>query len=109
MAKVDYNPDREGFVDHKWEVIKSTTRPLDSLDVDGQQMSFGRDNAFRVSDPGVADAIRQTYAKRGDVTVTRIRYPSVHDRGHRYHFGSWPEMPWKRKEQDGEEMDQGSD
>jgi len=98
--KVDYNPDREGHTDHKWEVIKATTRDLPSLDVDGKEMRFGKDGAFRVNDPGVAEAIRQTYARTGDVTVTRVRYPSVHDRGHRYFFGSLPAMPWKEKGED---------
>ena len=98
--KVDYNPDKEGHTDHKWEVIKATTRDLPSLDVDGKEMRFGKDGAFRVNDPGVADAIRQTYARTGDVTVTRVRYPSVHDRGHRYFFGSLPAMPWKEKGED---------
>jgi hypothetical protein len=99
MAKkyVDWNPDREGFVDHRWEVIKATTRDLPSINVDGKEMQFGREGAFRVSDPGVAAAIRQTYAQRGDVTVTRVRYPHQSDRGHRYFFGSMPEMPWKKE------------
>ena len=95
MPRADYNSDREGHTEHKWEVIRATRRDLPSLDVDGKQMNFGKDGAFRVNDEGVAAAIREEYAKKGDVTVTRIRYPGEHDRGHRYFFGQLPEMPWK--------------
>ncbi|HKZ77717.1 MAG TPA: hypothetical protein VJ124_05285 [Pyrinomonadaceae bacterium] len=95
MPRADYNSDREGHAEHKWEVIRATRRDLPSLDVDGKQMNFGKDGAFRVNDEGVAAAIREEYAKKGDVTVTRIRYPGEHDRGHRYFFGQLPEMPWK--------------
>ena len=108
-GNIDFNSDREGHVDHKWEVIKATTRELDALDVDGKQMRFGKDGAFRVTDPGVAAAIRQTYGRRGDVTVTRIRYPHVSDRGHTYLF-SVPALPWKEgKDGEEKELDQGCD
>ena len=95
MRRADYNPDREGHVAKKWEVIRATRRDLPSIDVDGKQMRFGEDGAFRVNDEGVAAAIREEYARKGDVTVTRIRYPGAADRGHRYFFGQLPEMPWK--------------
>lgn len=96
MAKADYNPDREGHAAHKWEVINATKGPLE-VELDGKQMKFGKDGAFRVSDPGVAAALRQKYHDKGLATVTRIRTPDpIADRGHRYFFGAWPEMPWKR-------------
>ncbi len=63
-------------------------------------MPFGRDGAFRVRDSGIAEEIKTKYG--GDVVVSKIRYPDVHDRGHRYFFGMIPEMPWKRKKGDGE-------
>ena len=95
MPRADYNSDKERHAEHKWEVIRATRRDLPGLDVDGKQMKFGKDGAFRVNDEGVAAAIREEYAKKGDVTVTRIRYPGAHDRGHRYFFGGWPLAPWK--------------
>ena len=95
MPRADYNSDKERHAEHKWEVIRATRRDLPSIDVDGKQMKFGKDGAFRVNDEGVAAAIREEYAKKGDVTVTRIRYPGAHDRGHRYFFGGWPLAPWK--------------
>ena len=95
MPRADYNSDKERHAEHKWEVIRATRRDLPGIEVDGKQMKFGRDGAFRVNDEGVAAAIREEYAKKGDVTVTRIRYPGAHDRGHRYFFGGWPLAPWK--------------
>ena len=111
MPIADYNPDREGHVGKKWEVIRATRRPLESIEVDGKKMKFGKDGAFRVSDEGVAAAIREEYAKKGDVTVTRIRYPGAHDRGHYYFWGGWPEMPWKKKKEkeEKEEQDHATD
>ena len=106
MPRADYNPDREGHAEHKWEVIRATRRPLESLDVDGKQMRFGKDGAFRVNDEGVAAAIREEYVKKGDVTVTRIRYPGAADRGHYYFWGGWPEMPWKKEQGNGETEDE---
>ena len=102
MPRADYNSDKERHAEHKWEVIRATRRPLESVDVDGKQMKFGKDGAFRVNDEGVAAAIREEYARKGDVTVTRIRYPGAADRGHRYFFGQLPEMPWKKENGNGE-------
>src|SRR3990167_3167092 len=95
MPRADYNSDKERHAEHKWEVIRATRRDLPGIEVDGKQMTFGKDGAFRVNDEGVAAAIREEYAKKGDVTVTRIRYPGAADRGHRYFFGGWPLAPWK--------------
>ena len=102
MPRADYNSDKERHAEHKWEVIRATRRDLPGLDVDGKQMKFGKDGAFRVNDEGVAAAIREEYAKKGDVTVTRIRYPGAADRGHYYFFGQLPEMPWKKENGNGE-------
>ena len=102
MPRADYNSDKERHAEHTWEVIRATRRPLESVDVDGKQMKFGKDGAFRVNDEGVAAAIREEYARKGDVTVTRIRYPGAADRGHYYFFGQLPEMPWKKENGNGE-------
>ena len=102
MPRADYNSDKERHAEHKWEVIRATRRDLPGIEVDGKQMKFGKDGAFRVNDEGVAAAIREEYARKGDVTVTRIRYPGAADRGHYYFFGQLPEMPWKKENGNGE-------
>jgi hypothetical protein len=91
----DFNPDKERHVDHKWFVINNQRKPVEGVEVDGKQLKFGHEGWLRVSDAGQAQAIREKYGR--DVTVSRIRHPDVHDRGHRFHFGQWPEMPWKRQ------------
>jgi len=78
-------------------VINATKRPMDGVEVGGKQMKFGREGWLRVKDPGVADAIRQKYGNV--VTVTGVRAPDVHDRGHRFHF-SVPELPWHKNPDD---------
>lgn len=91
----DFNPDKENHVDHKWVIMPGTKKPVESVEVGGNAYKFGRDGWLRVSDEGVANAIRQKYGP--EMTVTRMRHPSPADRGHRYHFGQMPEMPWKRQ------------
>lgn len=102
----DYNPDREGHVKHEYLIINAEKKQ-DSVSVDGKQHKFNEDGYFKIpDDPGLANAIRQQVGR--SATVTRVRKPdAVADRGHRYHFGQMPEMPWKRKkESNGEEKEQ---
>ena len=85
----------DGFVH---EVIQAVRRPV-HVKVDGKYMPFGRDGAFRVKDPGVAAEISAKYGgKNGDVTVTKVKYPHISDRGHKYFF-SVPELPWKKEKE----------
>lgn len=97
-VRPDYNPDREGHVPKKWMVVKATRDPSFqgvTLD-DGKSMKFGKKGAFMVNDPAKADEIRKEVG--ANATVTRFRTPTSHERIHRYFFGQWPEMPWKKKE-----------
>lgn len=85
----------DGFVH---EVIQAVRRPV-KVEIDGKRMPFGKDLAFRVKDPGVAAAIRDKYGgEKGDVTVTRVKYPHISDRGHNYHF-TVPELPWHKEQE----------
>jgi len=83
---------------HTWEVIQATTRPDFKVEVDDKHYSFGNGYAFRVDDGGIAKEIEAKYGR--EVVVDRITMPDVHDRGHKYFFGGWPEMPWKRKDKE---------
>lgn len=92
-----------------YEIIKAKTDLPDTLEVDGKQYQFRGDptaggGMMRVKDRGLAFAIRDKYGRgrAPGVTVTRVKYPAVADRGHKYFFGSMPEMPWKRKRNNGE-------
>lgn len=73
------------------------------VDIDGKKMKFGKDGAFMVSDPMVAEAIRQQVGM--DAVVTRVRYPDHADRGHTYFFGTLPPMPWHVYDEYGRRVD----
>ncbi len=94
----DFNPDREGHVKHKWLVQNATqNRNFKGVKAGDQDMPFNHEGRFLINDPVVANEIRNEHPR--DVTVTRMRYPSEADRGHRYHF-SCPAMPWHEDNND---------
>ena len=100
----DYNPDREGWTGHKYIVQRVWQGPdTAQVDIGDRRMKWNKQGRMLVNDPAVANAIRQKYGN--DVTVTRMRYPDAHDRGHRYIF-TMPEMPWKRSNGNGEDADE---
>jgi len=101
----DFNPDREGHTEKKYMVVKATTDPeFKGVELDGKEYKFGHEGWFRVpGDPGLANALRQRLGRKA--TVSRIRAPKAADRGHRYFFGSLPEMPWKRIAREKEESE----
>ncbi|MFA5379893.1 MAG: hypothetical protein WC455_29305 [Dehalococcoidia bacterium] len=91
----DYNPDREGHVPHKYVVVNATKTPKKFIEAGGKKLSFNREGFMRVSDPGVANEIRQKYG--GDVTVSRVRNQGTHERGiHNYFFAMPRGLPWKK-------------
>ena len=96
----DFNPDREGWTGHKY-IVQRVWQGADtkSLDVGTGEMKWNKEGRLLVNDNGVANALRQKY--KADITVTRMKWPDVHDRGHKYIFGGWPEMPWKRSKDNG--------
>ena len=65
-------------------------------ELNGKKFPWGKQGAFHVKDGGEARALQEKYD--GMVVSMPVKSPGVHDRGHRYFFGGWPEMPWKRKE-----------
>ncbi len=94
----DFNSDREGHVKHKWLVQNATqNRDFKGVKSGDQDMLFNHEGRFLINDPVVANEIRKEHPR--DVTVTRMRYPDVSDRGHTYHF-SCPAMPWHEDNND---------
>lgn len=79
------------MTDYKYEVIQATPTKV-KVDVDGKTMPFGKLNAFRVGDPGVANEIRQKYGKQ--VTVTKINTRPIVDRKLHPNRITSPGMPW---------------
>ena len=82
-----------------YEIIKAQPNTPDVIEVDGKPMQFRDNGMMRVKDRGLAMDIRNKYGagKQPGVTVTRVNYPSAHDRGHKYFF-SVPELPWRRQQ-----------
>jgi hypothetical protein len=96
----DFNPDKERHRDHKWIVHKAVRKPdFQTVFAGDKKMAFNNEGRFSIKDGGVADEIRSEYGR--EVTVTRVRNPKPSDRGHNYFFGQWPEMPWKKEQDNG--------
>lgn len=96
----DYNPDREGHVQHRFIVQPNSKFPnQDSVKLDnGRELKFNEEKRFVTKNEVLARELQKEYRK--DLVVTRVRHPDVADRGHKYHFGQWPEMPWKKNKGD---------
>jgi hypothetical protein len=79
-------------------VIKSTKREdVVGVQIGDKDMHFGqKSGAFTVSDPGVAREIEAQHGGRGNDVVV-IPQAKPREAGHRYFFGSMPEMPWKKQ------------
>lgn len=92
---VDYNPDREGHVEHKFYVRNATRRKFDKLTLDGKDMKFSNQGRMMIKDEKMAREIQAEYPD--ELVVTRMRYPEP---GHTTFF-SMPEMPWKKEVDDG--------
>ena len=88
----DYNPDRERHVGHKFIVSRAQKWTPRTLKLGEESFDFGRAESFYLKDEMRARALQTEYDR--DIAVTRVRWPSVHDRGHRFHFGQMPALPW---------------
>lgn len=97
---VDYNPDKEGHVKHRFIVQPRSMNPHQKgVELDnGKFLKYGQEKRFTTSNEVLAREIQKEY--KSDVVVTRVRHPDVADRGHNYFFGQLPEMPWKNKDKE---------
>ena len=101
----DFNSDREKHVDHTFVVQKAWPNSPDSVMTSKGELKGNGQGRFTVKDETLAREIQKAYPR--DFAVTRMRTPKPADQGHRYHFGGWPEMPWKKNIQ--QEVTDGSD
>jgi len=95
----DWNSDREGHVEHKWVVQKAFAGDDigDAIQTSKGELKPNDQGRMIIKDPALAHEIRMQNPR--ELTVSRMRYQKPADAGHRYHFGGWPEMPWKKKAQ----------
>ena len=82
----DYNPDRDGWRDHRFIVQPSSKRPnLDSVKTaSGRKLDFNHEKRFTTRDVGLARELQKEYGQ--EIVVTRTTHPHVADRGHTYFF-----------------------
>ena len=100
----DYNADKESWHKHKWIVTKATQSPdFNAVEIGEKVMPFDNQFRFSVSDPGIADAIRQKH--RWDVAVTRFKADDPADRGHKYMF-TMPGVPWAKYDEYGRRIEE---
>src|SRR3990167_8129070 len=102
----DHNPDRDGHLSDEYMVIKSSKDPAkNGVELDGQDMRFGKKGAFKITGHARANALRQKYHPT-DIVVTRMRH-SV-EQGHRYFFTS-PGVPWGKYDELGRRVFDGEE
>jgi len=102
----DFNPDREGHVQHRFIVQPNSKFPFQkSVKLeDGRELKFNSEKRFTTSDEKLARELQQEYRK--DLVVTRVRHPDVADRGHKYFFGQQPGLPWHKYDELGKKIEE---
>lgn len=97
----DFNPDKERHTKHKFIVQKAWPKYDTSAGVETSKgtLKFGYEDSLVVKDEALAREIQQAHPR--DLAVTRVRYPDHADRGHKYHFGQMPAMPWHKYDENG--------
>ncbi len=92
---------KERSASDRYEILPYTQgMATETLELGEKKYPWGAQGAIHVKDGGEAQALQEKYD--GRVITMKVQSPDIHDRGHRYFFGGWPEMPWKRKVKDGE-------
>lgn len=93
----DYNSDRERHVDHKFVVQSAWPNSPKEIMTSKGLLKANEQGRMMVKDEALAREIQKEHPH--DLAVTRMRMPKPADQGHRYHFGGWPEMPWKKNKE----------
>ena len=96
----DFNPDRErGQGTIKYAVRNAHKGlPIKTLQTGKGELKLDKLGRCIIKDAALAAEIRKQYPH--DLAVSRVFTQAPADRGHHYFWGSWPEMPWKRKDGD---------
>src|SRR5512138_1269166 len=72
----------------RYEVVKATTKPGDSVTLGDKEFKFGGNGSFYLSDSGIANELESVYGHRkgnGDVVISPVTFA---DQDHRYTFGT---------------------
>ena len=86
-----------------YEFVKATKEDFNAVEVDGKVLKLGKKTAaFTTHDKGLADEINARYGwgkgKRGPLIMNTV---DTERPDRRVRFFTMPEMPWRRKVQDG--------
>lgn len=101
----DYNSDKESHNKHKFVVQQAWPGVVgDGVATSKGILKPNDQGRMTVKDESLAREIQKEYPR--DLTVTRMNSNDPADIGHRFHFGSWPEMPWKRRHRDAEAQEE---
>ncbi len=100
----DYNPDKERHTQHRFVVQKAwpgkgNLDPGEAIQTSKGDLKFGHEDRLVIKDEALAREVQQQYPR--ELAVTRMRYPDPADRGHHYHFGQMPAMPWHKYDENG--------
>jgi hypothetical protein len=106
----DVEPNKTSASD-RWELLPYTQgMATETPELNGKKYPWGAQGAMHVKDGAIAKDLAEKYD--GRVLAMKVQSPDIHDRGHTYFFGGWPEMPWKRGQDAGKEnaqVDQDAD
>lgn len=97
----DWNPDREGHRGHKWLIHDATRERLPGVETSKGLLKFNDEGRCLVNDESLANEIRSSEIGKRDVCVTRVTAEHPSDRGHTYHFGQFPGLPWAKYDEFG--------
>lgn len=103
----DFNPDKERHVDHTFVVMNAYPTAAEGLQTSKGFLKYDDQNRFTTRNEALAREIQQQHGN--DVIVTRMRTSDAADRGHRYHFGQMPAMPWHKYDESGRRIIEGSE
>jgi hypothetical protein len=97
----DVEPNKTSASD-RWELLPYTQgMATETPELNGKKYPWGAQGAMHVKDGAIAKDLAEKYD--GRVLAMKVQSPDIHDRGHTYFFGGWPEMPWKRGQDAGKE------
>jgi len=92
----DFNSDKElGQGQMKWAVRNAHQGiPIRSIKTGKGELKLDAKGRCIISDPALAAEVRKQYPL--DLAVSRVFTQAPADRGHHYHFGQMPALPWHK-------------
>ena len=91
----DFNPDKERHHKHKFIVQKAFPGELAAgVTTSKGELKPNEQGRMVIKDEKLAREVQQEYPR--ELVVTRMDSDDPADRGHNYHFGQMPPLPWAK-------------